>query len=105
MRLTSVKILQFSQLMYLLADVLLLWRAKVIKGTERGSWKPHWSELFQALKDIVPQPYLVIVSADRGLYADWLYEEITSLGWHPFLRINHQGQYQIKLMKTLLGRV
>ena len=25
--------------------------------------------------------------------ADWLYEEITSLGWHPFLRINHQGQY------------
>jgi hypothetical protein len=35
----------------------------------------------------------VIVSADRGLYADWLYQEITTLGWHPFLRINHQGQY------------
>lgn len=46
-----------------------------------------------SIKDIVPQHYLVTVSADRGLYADWLYEEITSLGWHPFLRINHQGQY------------
>ncbi len=68
---------------------------KVVKGTERGTWKPHWSELFQALKDIVPQAYFVIVSADRGLSADWLYEKITSLGWHPFLRINHQGQYQL----------
>ena len=38
----------------------------------------------------------MIVSADRGLYADWLFEEIWSLNWHPFLRINHQGTYQIK---------
>jgi hypothetical protein len=66
---------------------------KVVKGTSKGSWKPYWKELFQSLKDIVPKNYLVIVSADRGLYADWLYEEIVALGWHPFLRINHQGQY------------
>ena len=38
----------------------------------------------------------VIVSADRGLYADWLFQEIVALGWHPFLRINHQGQYRIQ---------
>ena len=66
---------------------------KVVKGTEKGSWKPYWKQLFQSFKDIVPQDYLVIVSADRGLYASWLYEEIVALGWHPFLRINHQGQY------------
>ena len=66
---------------------------KVVKGTSKGSWKPYWKELFQSLKDIVPKDYFVIVSADRGLYADWLYEEIVALGWHPFLRINHQGQY------------
>lgn len=59
----------------------------------REGAKPYWQKLFQSLKEIVPQDYLVIVSADRGLYADWLYQEITSLGWHPFLRINHQGQY------------
>ena len=23
-----------------------------------------------------------------------MYQEIVALGWHPFLRINHQGQYQ-----------
>ena len=66
---------------------------KIVQGTSKGSWKPYWKELFQSLKDIVPPHYLVIVSADRGLYADWLYREIITLGWHPFLRINHQGQY------------
>lgn len=29
------------------------------------------------------------------MYADWLFEEICTLNWHPFLRINHQGTYQI----------
>ena len=68
---------------------------KVIEGTEKGSWKPYWQELFQALKNIVPTDWKVIVSADRGLYASWLYEQIVELNWHPFLRINHQGQYRL----------
>jgi len=37
----------------------------------------------------------VIVTADRGLYAPWLYQLIVEAGWHPFLRINHQGTYRI----------
>lgn len=69
---------------------------KVVKAKEKGSWKPYWLELFQALKNIVPTDWKVIVSADRGLYADWLYELIVELGWHPFLRINHQGQYRLQ---------
>ncbi len=28
--------------------------------------------------------------------ADWLFDEICALNWHPFLRINHQGTYQIR---------
>ncbi len=80
-------------LLYRRCAIPIAW--KVVKGREKGSWKPHWQKLFQALKDIVPQEYLTIVSADRGLYADWLYREITSLGWHPFLRINHQGYYSM----------
>jgi hypothetical protein len=36
----------------------------------------------------------VIVTADRGLYAKWLFQTITALGWHPFLRINRQGSYR-----------
>ena len=69
---------------------------KIVKGTEKGSWKPHWLNLFQLLKDAVPRDWQVIVSADRGLYADWLFSAICALNWHPFLRINHQGTYQIR---------
>ena len=69
---------------------------KIIKGTEKGSWKPHWHKLFQSLKDAIPPDWQVIVLADRGLYADWLFSDICALNWHPFLRINHQGTFQIK---------
>jgi hypothetical protein len=67
---------------------------KIVKATEKGSWKPYWLELLSSLKGIVPHNWKVIVSADRGLYANWLYADIVALGWHPLLRINHQGQYR-----------
>ena len=37
---------------------------------------------------------MVIVLADRGLYARWLFRRITRLGWHPFLRINTGGTFR-----------
>ena len=36
----------------------------------------------------------VLVLADRGLYARWLYKCILAQGWHPFLRINQGGQFR-----------
>lgn len=42
----------------------------------------------------MPADWFVIVTTDRGLYADWLYKEIQSLGWHPFMRINQTGQFK-----------
>lgn len=68
---------------------------KVLEATTKGSWKPHWLALFGHLKGAIPEDWQVIVTADRGLYAKWMYEAITDLHWHPFLRINHhQGEYQ-----------
>ena len=64
---------------------------KVVKATEKGSWQPYWLELLKKLENTVPPDWLVVVTADRGLYAKWLYDKIEGLGWHPFLRINHQG--------------
>ena len=69
---------------------------KIVKGTEKGSWKPLWQKLFQSLKDAIPYDWQVIVSADRGLYADWLFDQICALNWHPFLRINHLRMYHLK---------
>lgn len=66
----------------------------VVKAHEPGSWKGHWHNLLTAIKDAIPTEFDVIVTADRGLYACWLYELIVAAGWHPFLRINHQGTYR-----------
>jgi len=69
---------------------------KVVRATEKGSWQPFWKELLQSLKDVIPDNFLTIVCADRGLYADWLYEQIQECGWHPMLRINHhQGTFRL----------
>lgn len=68
---------------------------KVVAAGAKGSWKEHWQTLFKQLHGVVPDDWQVMVCADRGLYADWLYHTIVELGWHPFLRINHhQGQFQ-----------
>jgi hypothetical protein len=40
------------------------------------------------LQGRIPPDWQVLVLADRGLYARWLFEAIVKLGWHPFLRIN-----------------
>jgi hypothetical protein len=58
----------------------------------RGAWRPHWLRLLQQLAPCVPADWQVLVMADRGLFADWLYHGIVALRWHPFLRINRQGQ-------------
>ncbi len=67
----------------------------VVDATRKGAWKPHWLALFSHLHGSVPPDWTVIVLADRGLYARWLYRHIQSLGWHPFLRINVGGKYRL----------
>lgn len=36
----------------------------------------------------------MIVLSDRGVYAPWLYTHLVSLGWHPFMRSNQQGNFR-----------
>lgn len=65
----------------------------IVPATAPGAWRPHWETLFAQLHGTIPNDWTVIVAADRGLYAKWLFQCITARGWHPFLRINRQGQY------------
>lgn len=58
-----------------------------------GSWKEPWLSLLNHVKGILPADWQVLVMADRGLYARWLYEGIQECGWHPFLRINSRSHY------------
>jgi hypothetical protein len=61
---------------------------KVLSAHAKGSWRPHWESLLASLKGQIPAEWQVLVLADRGLYARWLYTAIAACGWHPFLRIN-----------------
>lgn len=67
---------------------------KIVRSNAPGSWEPYWKELLSHLAPVVPPDWMVIVLADRGLYAKWLYEHIVGLKWHPFLRINRTGKVQ-----------
>jgi hypothetical protein len=61
---------------------------KVIGAHAKGSWRPYWEALLMHLDGALPAQWQVLVLADRGLYARWLFEAIVEKGWHPFLRIN-----------------
>ena len=66
----------------------------VLPATKKGAWRPHWAQVFTLIRPGVPPDWTVMVMADRGLYATWLYRHIQRSGWHPFLRINVGGNYR-----------
>lgn len=63
----------------------------MVGAEEKGSWRPKWEALLSQVQDGVPANWTVLVLSDRGLYAPWLFEDIVGCGWHPFMRINKQG--------------
>lgn len=66
----------------------------ILPATAKGEWKSHWLGLFEQLEGAIPPTWTVIVLADRGLYARWLYQAIVKVGWHPFLRLKSGGTYR-----------
>ncbi len=72
----------------------IAWR--VLPAIEKGSWKGVWLDLFSPFQGVIPKDWTVIVMADRGLYASWLWEAIRKCHWHPFLRINSRFFFRPK---------
>lgn len=66
----------------------------VVPAAEKRAWRPEWERRLGRLRDGVPAEWTVIVLADRGLYARWLFRAIVDLGWHPFLRVNLGGTFR-----------
>jgi hypothetical protein len=66
----------------------------VLPAAATGSWKPHWLRLLRSLGEALGRlpasrrPARVVVLADRGPYARWLFRAVAALGWHPLLRVN-----------------
>jgi hypothetical protein len=66
----------------------------VLPATEKHAWRGEWLRMLCQVRTVVPRRYFVIVLADRGLYARWLFQRIVRLGWHPLLRINTGGTFR-----------
>jgi hypothetical protein len=66
----------------------------VLRANVKHPWEPEWKALLRDFHAAVPANWKVIVLADRGLYAPWLFAAIVELGWHPLLRINSNGYFR-----------
>jgi hypothetical protein len=66
----------------------------ILPAGAKHAWRREWLRLLRRLRPALPPGWTVIVLADRGLYAPWLFRRITRLGWHPFLRINMGGSFR-----------
>lgn len=66
----------------------------VVSAGQPGSWRSCWLRMLRQLRAAVPPSVSVLVLADRGLYARWLFRRIVRLGWHPFLRVNTRTTFR-----------
>lgn len=66
----------------------------VVSAGQKQAWRPEWERLLGSLRGTAPADWTVIVLADRGLYARWLFTAIVGLGWHPVLRVNLGGTFR-----------
>jgi len=66
----------------------------VLAATAKHAWRREWLRMLRQVRRAIPRAWTVMVLADRGLYARWLFRRITRLGWHPFLRINTGGTFR-----------
>ena len=68
----------------------------VLPAQAKGSWKRPWLKLLRRFHGALPEGWTVVVLADRGLYARWLFHGIRRLGWHPLLRLTGVGKFRPK---------
>jgi Transposase DDE domain len=78
--------------MYRGCGIPMAW--KIIPAMQEGEWRPYWEGLLTTLEGVVPPDWKVILMADRGLYAAWLYQAIQRLGWHPMLRVKEDLSFR-----------
>src|SRR5262252_7796786 len=65
-----------------------------LAGQPARGLRCHWLRMLRQLRPAIPRRWTVIVLADRGLYAPWLFRRLVRLGWHPFLRVNTGGTFR-----------
>ena len=67
---------------------------KILIGHQPDAWHPYWCALLQGVKGAVAPDWRVVVLSDRGLESPRLFREITTLGWHPLMRVKRGGKFR-----------
>jgi hypothetical protein len=66
----------------------------ILPAGQKRAWRRDWLRMLRQLRRAIPRDWTVLVLADRGRYARWLFRRIVRLHWHPFLRINQGCQFR-----------
>jgi hypothetical protein len=66
----------------------------ILPAHQQHPWRGEWLRLWRRLWRVVPRHGTVMVLADRGLSAPWLWRRSVPLGWHPFLRMHTGGTFR-----------
>jgi hypothetical protein len=66
----------------------------VLPAPEKHAWRGEWLRRLRQVRAVVPRRFFVIVLADRGVYARWLFQRIVRWGGPPGLRINTGGTFR-----------
>jgi hypothetical protein len=74
------------------------WR--VVVANQKGAWRPPWIALLDTLAETIPASWTVVVQADRGLDARWLYQRMGAAGWHPYLRVQRHGLFRVAVRRV-----
>jgi hypothetical protein len=80
-------------LVYRGCAIPVAWR--VVVANQKGAWRPPWIALLDTLAETIPASWTVVVQADRGLDARWLYQRMVAAGWHPYLRVQRHGLFRV----------
>ena len=67
---------------------------KILPATGKHPHKRHWQSLLKDFRQTLGAGWTVIVLADRGLYAKWLFRAIQKQSWHPFMRVKGNGTFR-----------
>jgi hypothetical protein len=66
----------------------------VLPAMEKPAGRGEGLRMLRQVRAVVPPHFFVIVLADRGLSARWLFQRSVRLGWHLLLRINTGGTFR-----------
>lgn len=60
------------------------WR--ILPANRQGRWMRPIADMLRTVSLAVPEDMMVVVMCDRGLRSRLLWDQILSLGWHPYVR-------------------